>query len=305
MERDAEMNRDPINAPEAVMAPNDGDLGVVVHSNNNSSASARVHQQQSLLRQQAHSPISSIQRGVNHITMGHQGASYINNNSFRRSTDQNHIPQNRSNLSFMNMPERDADEEIYDSPSPTGWTEVELAQDGGIAPSARSLHAAALLNSTLYVFGGYDGTQRVNTFHAFSFAEKRWSPVLPAANSAPPPSPRDRHVAVSFSNSIYIHGGFDGASRVSDFWAFDFSTMTWREVVALQGRSPSPRHSHSAIVHNHSFWIFGGYVRILLKCNFILKMIDSNVHSLPLSYRTDHTSAIYTSLTLLCLDGRL
>jgi len=54
---------------------------------------------------------------------------------------------------------------------------------------------------------GYDGTVRVNTFHAFSFAEKRWSPVLPSANSAGPPSPRDRHVAVAFGNSFYVHGG--------------------------------------------------------------------------------------------------
>jgi len=122
----------------------------------------------------------------------------------------------------------------------------------------------------LYIFGGYDGSQRVNTFHAFSFAEKRWSPVLPSAHSSPPPTPRDRHVAVAFGNSIYIHasykflycinkndsrrsiedrqkgscprnanfvfllsilqillsqGGFDGSARVSDFWAFDFSTM--------------------------------------------------------------------------------
>lgn len=35
--------------------------------------------------------------------------------------------------------------------------------------------------------------------------------------------------------------------------------MTWRAVVALQGRPPSPRHSHAAVVHNHSLFIFGGY----------------------------------------------
>ena len=158
-----------------------------------------------------------------------------------------------------NVPEREA-EELGFSPS-SGWSDVELTPDGGggIPPSARSLHAAALLNGIMYVFGGYDGTQRVNTFHAFSFAEKRWSPVLPSANSAPPPSPRDRHVAVAFGNSIFIHGGFDGVSRVSDFWGFDFSTMTWREVHALQGRSPSPRHSHAAVVHGSSLYVFGGY----------------------------------------------
>jgi hypothetical protein len=160
------------------------------------------------------------------------------------------------------VPERDAEQDHQASEfSPTsGWSEVELSQDGGGGvPSPRSLHAATLLNGVMYVFGGYDGNQRVNTFHAFSFAEKRWSPVLPSAGSAPPPSPRDRHVAVAFGNSIYIHGGFDGVSRVSDFWGFDFSTMAWREVHATQGRPPSPRHSHSAVVYGSSLYVFGGY----------------------------------------------
>lgn len=131
--------------------------------------------------------------------------------------------------------------------------------DDALTPHSPIVHAAAILNNVLYVFGGYDGFSRVNTFHAFSFDEKRWSPVLPSANSSPPPSPRDRHVAVAFGNSFYVHAGFDGTSRVSDFWRFDFSSMTWREVVVLGGRPPSPRHSHAAVVHNHSLYCFGGY----------------------------------------------
>ena len=138
-----------------------------------------------------------------------------------------------------------------------GWSVAEVVD--GTPPASRSLHAAAILNDVFYCFGGYDGVARVNTFHAFSFAEKRWSPVLPSANSAGPPSPRDRHVAVAFGNSFYVHGGFDGTSRVSDFWLFDLSSMCWREVVVLDGRPPSPRHSHSAVVHSHSLYIYGGY----------------------------------------------
>lgn len=141
--------------------------------------------------------------------------------------------------------------------NPSGWSVVET--NGGTPPSARSLHAAAYLNGVMYVFGGYTGISRVNTFHAFSFAEKRWSPVLPSATSSQSPRPRDRHVAFAFGNSFYVHGGFDGTARVSDFWCFDFSSMTWREVVVLAGVPPSPRHSHSAVVHRHSLYIFGGY----------------------------------------------
>ena len=138
----------------------------------------------------------------------------------------------------------------------SGWSVVET--NGGTPPSARSLHAAAVLNGVLYVWGGYNG-DRLNTFHAFSFAEKRWSPVLPSTSLSHGPSPRDRHVAFAFGNSFYVHGGFDGTSRVSDFWGFDFSSMQWREVEILGGRPPSPRHSHAAVVYGQSLFIFGGY----------------------------------------------
>jgi len=139
----------------------------------------------------------------------------------------------------------------------SGWMEVQ--SNGGTPPCARSLHAAALLNGVMYIFGGYDGAQRVNTFHAFSFADRRWSPVLPSSVSASQPSPRDRHVSVAHGNSVYVHGGFDGKSRVNDFWRFDFSAMTWREVSVQSGTPPSPRHSHAAVVHGDSLYVFGGY----------------------------------------------
>lgn len=153
----------------------------------------------------------------------------------------------------------DADDEDYllENGNLSGWSVAEVVD--GTPPASRSLHAAAILNDVFYCFGGYNGVARVNTFHAFSFADKRWSPVLPSANSSGPPSPRDRHVAVSFGNSFYVHGGFDGTSRVRDFWLFDFSSMCWREVVVAGGRAPSPRHSHSAVVHGHCLYIFGGY----------------------------------------------
>lgn len=71
-----------------------------------------------------------------------------------------------------NNPELQVVEE--EDSSNIGWSEVET---NGVPPSARSLHSASLLNGVLYVFGGYDGSQRVNSFHAYSFVEKRWSPV--------------------------------------------------------------------------------------------------------------------------------
>lgn len=140
----------------------------------------------------------------------------------------------------------------------SGWSVVD-SSNGSTPPCARSLHSGAVLNGSLYVFGGYNGQARVNDFHAFSFADRRWSPVLASANSGRPPSPRDRHISVVFGSSFYVFGGFDGTSRTNDFFGFDVTSMTWREVIPRSGRPPSERHSHAAVVHNTSMYVFGGY----------------------------------------------
>ena len=192
---------------------------------------------QAMLRQQAHAPAHAVRQIPAAAAAARSPSSGVlhsnNNDNARASAATNNISSylglagaavalpssSRANFSSpvgvrsFAVPEQAISDE-EGSPSgggANGWCNVET--NGGTPPSARSLHAAALLNGVLYIFGGYDGVSRVNTFHAFSFAEKRWSPVLPSANSADPPSPRDRHVSVAFGNSFYVHGGFDGTSR--------------------------------------------------------------------------------------------
>lgn len=131
-------------------------------------------------------------------------------------------------------------------------------------PCQRSLHVAAVLKDNLLVFGGYDGsnrcvmrvclnmapsstcaahshsryllhavhnctallthpTYRVNDFYRFNFKTRLWSRIE-ADGHNPPPSPRDRHVAVVYENSFFVFGGFDGNSRVNDFYEYSFDT---------------------------------------------------------------------------------
>lgn len=104
----------------------------------------------------------------------------------------------------------------------------------------------------------YDGQTRRNDFYSFHLKEHKWNLIL--GNGGTIPSPRDRHCAIAYSNSFYIFGGFDGTSRVNDFYEFDFTTMMWNEIIS-SGHSapPSPRHSHSVVVHMDSMFVFGGY----------------------------------------------
>ena len=112
-----------------------------------------------------------------------------------------------------------------------GWTQVSTnLSTSGRPPCQRSLHAAAVLRDSIYVFGGYDGLHRVNDLHEFHFPSRSWRQIItlgPLSEGAGAvgvgvvtatgsvPSPRDRHTAVAHGTSIYVFGGFDGTSRVS------------------------------------------------------------------------------------------
>ena len=128
----------------------------------------------------------------------------------------------------------------------------------GVPPCQRSLHAAAVWTNALYIFGGYDGTQRINDLHCFNFTTQQWTRLSTDADPASP-SPRDRHVACVHGNGFYVFGGFDGLTRVNDMHCFDLERLCWTTAGGAGGHVPSPRHSHSAVVYGDSLFVFGGY----------------------------------------------
>lgn len=53
------------------------------------------------------------------------------------------------------------------------WTEI-LPVDNA-PPSARDRHTAVVNQRHIYIFGGYDGFNRVDDFHRYSIDSGRWS----------------------------------------------------------------------------------------------------------------------------------
>lgn len=157
------------------------------------------------------------------------------------------------------------DEESIDNPSeffkPNNastkkiWVWSDVFQQG-IGPSARSLHIGVVFGDFLYIFGGYDGTQRTNDFFKYNFITNEWSEII---TNTPSPLPRDRHSGVIYEKYIYIFGGYDGVNRVNDLYRFDTENNIWEEIISLGGNKPSPRHSHSAIIYKDHMYIFAGY----------------------------------------------
>jgi hypothetical protein len=110
---------------------------------------------------------------------------------------------------------------VKSNSSARSWITIPC-QNPSAAPCHRSLHVCAMHKDSMYVFGGYDGSNRVNDFFEYNFKRKVWAQVTATGI---PPTPRDRHVAVVYKDSFYVFAGFDGSSRVNDFTEFNFSTL--------------------------------------------------------------------------------
>src|SRR5262249_25128067 len=89
----------------------------------------------------------------------------------------------------------------YD-PSTNTWSELDCI---GYIPTAREGHAAALVNDTMYVFGGriQDGTD-LGDLAAFRISTRRWYMFQ---NMGPSPSARSGHSMTTYGKHIIVLAG--------------------------------------------------------------------------------------------------
>lgn len=132
------------------------------------------------------------------------------------------------------------------------WTPVRALS--GTAPSPRHSHAAVVYESSLYVFGGYDGSYRCD-FHEYNFATSGWTQM--AENAGRVPRARYRATCVVHEANMYLFGGHDGTRHLNDVHTFDFNARAWSSLQA-EGPAPIPRDSHVAVAHGDSMFVFGG-----------------------------------------------
>lgn len=153
----------------------------------------------------------------------------------------------------------------------------------GFVPTPRDRHAAVVHNSTFYIFGGFDGTSRVNDLYGFHVDRLEWRqvrhhvPNVPANNVGVAGQVAGRRVGFNVDA-----GGGVGDENINapvwqnlgqqellnrrengievDFHQNEPQQPPQQQAGGLQHHPPpSPRHSHSAVVHNDSMYVFGGY----------------------------------------------
>ena len=139
------------------------------------------------------------------------------------------------------------------------WKEIGT---NDIPPSPRDRHVSVIHGRSIFIFGGYDGFNRVNDFYEYNIDYNSWQEVLTNENDGRepnlPPSPRHSHSAVVFKDCLYIFGGYDGSYK-NDFHKFNFVKNTWEVIKDQSGQVPTPRYRTSTTSLGESMYVFGGH----------------------------------------------
>ena len=100
-----------------------------------------------------------------------------------------------------------------------GWRLVTFT---GPAPSSRYFHSSVVYKDSLYLFGGFSGSDRLQDLHQFAFDTGVWT-KLEVEN---PPSGRSSLVAQVYKSSIFVFGGYNGSNVLNDFYEYQVELVS-------------------------------------------------------------------------------
>lgn len=134
------------------------------------------------------------------------------------------------------------------------WTHED---NNGNPPTPRYFHSAAVLEHSMYIFGGQDSGRPhyVNDLFRYDFDTCTWTNI----NGISPPSARHNHLAVAVNHMMYIIGGHNGTSGVcyNDIHIYNPLANAW-SIVRASGRPPAAVHGASyVIIANDIYVVFG------------------------------------------------
>lgn len=118
----------------------------------------------------------------------------------------------------------------------------------------RHRHAAAVVGSKIYVFGGLDNDTISSSFHVLDTVNLQWK-ELPVSGEWP--CARHSHSMVAYGSQLFVFGGYDGEKALGDLYSFSVQTCQWKKEKTA-GRSPRARFSHSMFVYKNFLGIIGG-----------------------------------------------
>jgi len=114
------------------------------------------------------------------------------------------------------------------------------------------------INDTVYLGGGYDGTNRLNDFWFLNQTGGYWSQIAPFPGVA-----RNSAVAFSINGKGYVGTGVDdNGNKLNDFWEYDPAKNTWTRKADFGGTG---RYGAVGFSINGEGYIATGYDGTYLK----------------------------------------
>mmetsp|Transcript_14498 Transcript_14498/g.41674 ORF Transcript_14498/g.41674 Transcript_14498/m.41674 type:complete len:490 (-) Transcript_14498:94-1563(-) len=126
--------------------------------------------------------------------------------------------------------------------------------DSAVRPSVRTDHSCVVYQTSLFIFGGFDGRSRFSDLHQYQIEERKWTEIAITDNG---PMGRFGHSAVVYRTSMFMFGGWNGHDTLDDLYEFSMTTNQWYSVPG-RGEVPPSRYRHDAVVHGCCMFIFGG-----------------------------------------------
>ncbi len=84
---------------------------------------------------------------------------------------------------------------------------------------------------------------------------QQWSGDWVRTTDKAPWAPRGRMVALTYHDTLWVMGGYDGVTRYRDVW-YSADGITWN--LATDNAAWSARYGHAGVVFRDTMWIFGG-----------------------------------------------
>jgi len=152
------------------------------------------------------------------------------------------------------------------------------------APFSRAGHAVSVSGNMIYVFCGKDETgTAIADMWEYDPVGDSWRQLL---DKDAPPSPRDGARA-SFFETIYLHGGDDGAGIWDNYlYKFDFATWSWN----TRTRYAEGRAYHASCFADARLYVFGGK---LANGAFTNDLWEYDPYHYPNEYATETTERTY------------
>ncbi|KAJ8721599.1 hypothetical protein PYW07_002374 [Mythimna separata] len=120
-----------------------------------------------------------------------------------------------------------------------------------VAPmnAQRSDASAAALDNKIYITGGFNGQECMNSVEVYDPDTNQWT------NLAPMRSRRSGVSCIAYHNKIYVIGGFNGISRMCSGEVYDPAANTWAPVPDMY----NPRSNFAIEVIDDMIFAIGGF----------------------------------------------